>query len=1242
MDFATLKSALSIPSSGTLSLAKGALGPAFDALLDAGFGGGPLVISQAKLVAAQPQTLAIDGTLSVIGIDNVPVAAVFSIEGTEAKVQLDCTLPKGWRFAQSFPDMPKMVDWGSTPSKDVNPLDALKLSAPRVIAATHKGKDVTTGATLAPGLTFTATYTPDLKAAVALTLFGNPAKSLISGPIQLTGTAPELAPGRYPWTVAALGVTLSARMTGTAAVGKVKLDGLTFRAYAPLSSDVVEENPGYGPRLALGSTVSLATSGLTAAVTMPIDLGANSIEVATDFTALDIDTVASLAGFADIAGNGDLGGDLPQEAKKPSGEPGKLGIKGFAFGIGRNAAGTRTLSWASLAIGMDDAQWDVLPGHFTVTGLQAGFFVSDPFDKSARHVEARLRGDMNLEGFPVTIRANNLDGWAVYAELAEGKTIPLKSLMANWAKGIEPPGDLTIDRLAVEVHPSQGVGFALALAGQPRPWEIPLGPRTLTVSDVTCALNWDKTAGTSGFFAGTAALGDGSLHLGYAIPDDVEISARLPEIQLTKLFDAVGGVVSPPLPSGFPDLVLTGNAVGMTRHKDGQGAAIYDFKLRTTVEVNGTPGLNLAAHLLRANSTTGFAAAVWTPKWPDGGGWSPGSLWKPLSALEFSSAGLVISSIAANEGQKTDLVPAADVPAAAQNKFAVVHGVSLFASLTLHGDELALFRGILGNVTFDLYASYETTTRNTALIAHLDLDQKAGAFEFKSFELAWASTGTSRAAIAAAATGYFHFDGQGMGFTVSGGVATDGTARIALAIHDWNHPFGYQRLVVRDFGVAMAYDSGVVVSGQGTFGFKTHNGKAFDFAAAVAFIDFEAPSAIACALKTEAGELITVGEVLEGITTIDVYNLPPGAEVIPWVAQIKLLDLFLKFRDLQFWAVAADEVTIDKVNYRKGFGFRGDLTIFDKSVVAYLDVREAEKQFAGGAELPEEVVIGDVVKLQRPKMPEMTPNLQLASVSGVEKGKGPIMAVASEITTEHPHYIFVAAHVEFFDIIKVDLYGEATDDGIKYVYELSGGTAGSAAWISQTVTIMVSRAQLYASAGLAYKVGMKDVTLGGFNLFGILPVPEVHVPDFEIGVAASVGTGLNPPQFHLGGSLTFHALGHDLNPSFNLDLKLDDAPQKLAKTGELAYAWIKQELEGLIEAAFDHVDDFVKWVKHNWEWFKQEAAAVAKVLREIFNAFTNAMVRALLQTIGYAEEAIEAAIELLEEACSMTRAALSL
>ena len=130
------------------------------------------------------------------------------------------------------------------------------------------------------------------------------------------------------------------------------------------------------------------------------------------------------------------------------------------------------------------------------------------------------------------------------------------------------------------------------------------------------------------------------------------------------------------------------------------------------------------------------------------------------------------------------------------------------------------------------------------------------------------------------------------------------------------------------------------------------------------------------------------------------------------------------------------------------------------------------------------------------------------------------LQVSSFLDAQHKYYLFVAAHVEFLDIIKLDIFGEANNDGIRFSYDLEAGRSGSGAWASQKINVMVSREKLACSAGLAYDFGLKDVKLGGFKLFDTLEVPEISLPNFEIGFTGTIGAGLMPPQFTLGGWLS--------------------------------------------------------------------------------------------------------------------------
>lgn len=334
-----------------------------------------------------------------------------------------------------------------------------------------------------------------------------------------------------------------------------------------------------------------------------------------------------------------------------------------------------------------------------------------------------------------------------------------------------------------------------------------------------------------------------------------------------------------------------------------------------------------------------------------------------------------------------------------------------------------------------------------------------------------------------------------------------------------------------------------------------------------AITDFEAPSALALALHSDTpDQMLKLGEVLEGITTIDIYDLPPETTVVPWIAEIKLLDLFLEIQYLRFWAVLVDQVTIDTTVYKKGFGFVGDIALFGKPIRLYVEVQQANQRFAGSVEFPDSIELGNVLTLSRPTAIAIDSKQDLAVSPGTPSShQGPALQVSSFLDSQHKYYLFVAAHVVLLDVIKIDILGEANNDGIKFSYDVAAGTSGSGAWAQQKIDVLVSREKLAFSAGLAYDFGLKNVTLGGFDLFGVLPIPSISLPNFEIGISGTICAGLLPPKFSLGGSLEFSFMGLDLDEGFSIDVDLTQAPSKIAGFRRAAAAMDQGSSAGPLE-----------------------------------------------------------------------------
>lgn len=1255
MDFSTLSNALRIDN-GKVTIGVGTLTPNIDALIQEVYGGNAIVLDQAAPASGSVDgsVLVLSGQSSLLNAENVGVLASFLVDGSgNAQALLKYTLigdqpvADGWKFSKSFPSMPPVVDWSKQmPDPATLPLDDLSLSQTSFVVSSQARQDPDSHVDLQRGINFVSNMELDGIVGQIQNLIGSSVSLKLCGAIRIPApgsTTQPLADDQFPWAVAGgvPGILLQASLGHDVTWGNLVFGGLVFRAYTPTSQEWQKLNSSYRPVLAYTGQLSIPSAALSLEVAAEIAVGASDLLIAGNFSGFKVSKLASLA---DIAGTNALIREMPDQIKSIGDALGDLELTHASLGLELDLTAKRfAVSSASMTIGMPNLEWKVFDGHFQIDSITSTFSVSAPFDSAKRQVAVRVVGVVEVEGVPITITAESSEQFSVFAELAHSQTIPLKDLMTTYVPGVPPPSDLTIDALALGIVPQKQYSMAVSMAQQPNPWTLPLGPTTLTVSDVSLYFMYPQGGPLGGSFAGTIALGNvASMSMTYTIPGAFVLNANLPSISLADLAREVAGAVSLPLPGGFPEIDLVDSSVRFTRDI-ANGAATYDFLLRTTVSVGGTAGLNLAALIAKSDNGTGFAVGIWTPNWEAGKGWSPGSLWQPLSILEVDSAGLAISTLAPADATKGQLIPLSVVPALAQDKFKIVAGLTFFATLRLTTGPVAVLREIFGDTTtFSLYASFEKATNNTTLIAHLSSGAN-NAFLFDSFDLAWESVSTSSASISIMASGRLAIEGEQLDYSVSGKVSTDGTARLALNVRDWVHPFGYDRLVVKNFGIAIALADGVVIALQGTFQFTTKRAKVFLFGVAGAIVDFEAPSALAFELKsTSPGQSLKFGEVLEGITTIDIYDLPPGTNVVPWILEIKLLDLFLEIQQLAFWAVAVDEVEIGGITYKKGFGLRGSIAVFNIRVSLYLEVREAEKMFAGSAEFPDEVRLGSVLLLSRPSTIDFDSKRDLATSGPLSlTPKGPVLAVSSVIDATHKYYLYMAAHLELFDLIRADILGQATNDGVAFVLDLQAGTSGQGAWAAQRTTLLISREQLAFSASLAYDFGLRGVTLGGFDLFGTLPVPAIRLPDFRFAVGGNVSAGLLPPRFGLGGTVAFEFMGLNLSGSFNISLELANAPQKLGDFGALLLAWIRENLANLMKSVLDIAQRFADWVKENFEQFRQFAEQVAQVLKETFEVPTAEAVKALMEGIGWASDVVNEAVDTAFKICAATQALAS-
>ena len=784
MNYQDLRNVLQI-TGGAVSVDVGRLGAEVDALLRDTFLGASIVIREATPGPGDGanNTVVITGRAAFLGTQyplGLPVVATFSLDQTGVHALIQYTLTGiqfgagTWKFSQTIPDLPGVFNYariqpdGSTTS----PLDDLAFRDAAFFVASRICKEPGYGVDLATGINFAARLRPsDVMGLFQQILFGESDTLTISGPVLFPNPNVHPLPrrplnvDRYPWDPEVVtplqGVSLRAPLDAKPLKlgDKLTFQPTEFRIYSPPSYAWLSQNQTYRPVSAFLGKITIPSAQITVDILVETQSGATEATLLGNFKGV---TVGKLAHLLDFAGTGSLIDNMPDPIKKAGDALGKLELESAKVEIATKGTGLTVLG-TSATIGMPDQVWRLWPGtdDFDVSAIYARFDVAHPFDQPAAAVT--VGGTISIEGVPIKLRARSDNGFTAYAELGGAQTLPVKQLMKTYIPAVPPPSDLTIDVMSVIVAPERYYSFSMTVAQQPQPWLIPLGPKTLSISDVSLLLNYPSGGPISGSFGGTIALDSiASLSMAYDIPGPLVIKANLPRINLKDLAREIAGVLELPMPSGFPELELDNSLVSFTRESSEAGAT-YDFLLRTTVAIGSVKDFNLGALLMKTPQKTGFAVGIWTPKWADGAGWSPGKLWQPLSVLEIDSAGLVVSTIAPPDTQRAMLLPIQDVPALAQSKFKLVAGVNFFADLKLHAGGVAVLKQIFGEQTaFSLFAAFDPNTQSATLVAHLGIDFSKAAFTFKGFDLVWDSVGTSVATISMIASGSLAIEGNNL------------------------------------------------------------------------------------------------------------------------------------------------------------------------------------------------------------------------------------------------------------------------------------------------------------------------------------------------------------------------------------------------------------------------------------------------------------------------------------------------
>src|SRR5262249_26098174 len=157
----------------------------------------------------------------------------------------------------------------------------------------------------------------------------------------------------------------------------------------------------------------------------------------------------------------------------------------------------------------------------------------------------------------------------------------LSGLMKTWSPKLIAPADLTINQLRASLAAGKSLRLSGALAQEPKPWKIDVGPGSLAIENVLFDLNVPAAGDPTGSFRGDIAFGQGvTLAMAYTLPGAFVLRAGCDKLSLRALAATLSNQ-KVWLPDGF-DITLLDSSILISGSGGAQSS--LTFQLATQVE----------------------------------------------------------------------------------------------------------------------------------------------------------------------------------------------------------------------------------------------------------------------------------------------------------------------------------------------------------------------------------------------------------------------------------------------------------------------------------------------------------------------------------------------------------------------------------------------------------------------------------------------------------------------------------
>ncbi len=580
MNIDDLRRNLAIQSDGTVTITAATVTTA----KYAGFYTGVLFNTPVRIIDAATGPDNGGDTVQIIGhaamfrnVADIPICATFVLDPATGDVTVALRFEligdgRSWKFSDSYPDLPVTFDFTTAlDAPQTSPLDDLPFDAGWFYALTDDTAITvdlggrTDSVALKAGLGFAGIVQLHGILLAIETLISPATRYAIGGnivPEAVNALPLRDAVNNFPWKEMAAppGITLAANLHFDIDLSdKLTFGKTSFSVYSPLTTAWYMANPSYEPFMAFGGELDIPSANLQIALSSKVLKGVSQLVITEEFAGFTLD---SLADLTDLAGTSALSSLLPPEIEDKLHEIGRLQLIDAAVSLSCTATGIG-IDYVYLTVGIPKAGWSVLDGTFALDSIAAEFHVSAPLTKP--QAAASVHAVLDIKGTHVGVTAGYPDFFLV-GELEDGVTLPLHDLIATYCPEIEPPSDLTIDKLALNIQPSVGYNFYVEMAKAPG-WRIPLGPNSLAIEDVSFGIF--RSAGpnptTSGQIAGGLVFDDAlTLAMAYDPTQGFTMRADFPTVTLNGLIAWICNADNV-LPAGLGNLEFTDSTLMITK-----------------------------------------------------------------------------------------------------------------------------------------------------------------------------------------------------------------------------------------------------------------------------------------------------------------------------------------------------------------------------------------------------------------------------------------------------------------------------------------------------------------------------------------------------------------------------------------------------------------------------------------------------------------------------------------------------